>query len=210
MKFNTLFTVCIISAASLTLASADPISIADVKALTKAGLSEEVILSQIRNAHTTFSLSTAEIVDLHTAGVSEKVIDYMIGAPSASAPEQPALAAPAKEVTASPPAPAPAPSQTAAVVTAPSEPAPVQPPPVQIQEVALGTSAPGLIVEAIPPCPDPYFVWVSGSWTWRHTRLGFGYWDWAPGYWTRPPYRGAVWIGGGWGHRGGWHDNHWR
>src|SRR5262249_44674472 len=59
-----------------------PMSVADVKALAKAEVSDEVILSQIRNTHSAFHLSTAEILDLKDAGVSQKVIDFMINSPS--------------------------------------------------------------------------------------------------------------------------------
>lgn len=51
---------------------------ADVKALAKAGLSDEVILSHIRNSRAVYHLTTAEIIDLKGSGVSEKVIDFMI------------------------------------------------------------------------------------------------------------------------------------
>ncbi|MGO9609083.1 MAG: hypothetical protein ACLPT4_05540, partial [Verrucomicrobiia bacterium] len=54
------------------------LSLGDVKALAKAGLSDEVILSQIRNSQAVYHLTTAEIIDLKHGGVSEKVIDYMI------------------------------------------------------------------------------------------------------------------------------------
>ena len=187
MKLKTFFAACLIIAAGITRSSADNVSVADVKALTKAGVSDEVILSHIRNAHAVFRLSTAEIIELKDTGVSQKVIDFMINTPSAVAP------APGREVVADTAAPVPA------------------PPPPAVQEVALGTSAPALLVETIPPQPDPYFVWVAGGWAWRRTRLGYGYWEWMPGRWARPPYRGAVWIGGGWGweHRG-WGGGYWR
>jgi uncharacterized protein YcfJ len=59
-----------------------PLGLADVKALSKAGVSDEVIMSQIRNSRTAYRLSTAEIIDLKDAGVSNRVIDYMINTPS--------------------------------------------------------------------------------------------------------------------------------
>ena len=59
-----------------------PMSLADIKMLAKSGISDEVILSQIRNSHTVYHLSTAEILDLKDAGVSEKVIDFMIDTPT--------------------------------------------------------------------------------------------------------------------------------
>jgi len=52
---------------------------AEVKALVKAGVSEKLILNQIRNSHVVYHLAAAEIIDLKESGVSEKVIDFMIG-----------------------------------------------------------------------------------------------------------------------------------
>ncbi len=59
-----------------------PLGLADVKALTKSGVSDEVIISQIRQSRTAYRLTTAEIIDLKDSGVSEKVIDFMINTPS--------------------------------------------------------------------------------------------------------------------------------
>jgi hypothetical protein len=59
-----------------------PLGLADIKALAKAGVSDEVILSQIRNSHVVYRLTTAEIIDLKDAGVSNRVIDFMINTPS--------------------------------------------------------------------------------------------------------------------------------
>ena len=63
-----------------------PLGIEDIKAMAKAGVSNEVIVSQIRNTHTVYHLSTADIIALKSAGVDEKVIDYMINTPSTAAP----------------------------------------------------------------------------------------------------------------------------
>jgi outer membrane lipoprotein SlyB len=59
-----------------------PIGIADVKAMSKAGISDEVMISHIRNSRTVYRLTTAEIIDLKDAGVSQKVIDFMINTQS--------------------------------------------------------------------------------------------------------------------------------
>ena len=59
-----------------------PLGLADIKALAKAGISDEVIISQIRNSRTIYRLTTAEIIDLKDAGVSQKVIDFTINTPS--------------------------------------------------------------------------------------------------------------------------------
>jgi len=55
-----------------------PFGVADVKALAKAEVSDEVIISQIRNTRAVFRLTTAEIIDLKDSGVSQRVIDMMI------------------------------------------------------------------------------------------------------------------------------------
>ena len=55
-----------------------PLGTADVKALAKAGVSDDVIIAQIQNSHTVYHLSAADIIDLHNSGVSDKVINFMI------------------------------------------------------------------------------------------------------------------------------------
>ena len=62
-----------------------PLSLADVKALAAATLSDDVIISQIRNSRTVFHLSSADIIDLKNSGVDEKVIDFMINTTSSMA-----------------------------------------------------------------------------------------------------------------------------
>ena len=59
-----------------------PMTVADIKTLAKAGLSDEVILSQIRSNRTVFHLTTEEIIDLNTNKVSQKVIEFMINTAS--------------------------------------------------------------------------------------------------------------------------------
>jgi WXXGXW repeat (2 copies) len=46
------------------------------------------------------------------------------------------------------------------------------------------------VVRVLPPNPGPGFLWVEGYWypQGNHYR-------WHDGYWTRPPYEGARWIG---------------
>ena len=67
-----------------------PLGIEDVKALAKAGLSDDLIVSQIRNSGTVYRLGAADIIALKTAGVSEKVIDCMINTPNTARPPAPA------------------------------------------------------------------------------------------------------------------------
>jgi hypothetical protein len=54
------------------------LSLADIKALAKAEVADGIVLSQINNTRSTFSLTAQAIIDLKNAGVSEKVIAYMM------------------------------------------------------------------------------------------------------------------------------------
>lgn len=56
----------------------EPLTTADVEALTKSGISDDLIISQIRNSRTVYYLTAAEIIALKNAGVSDRVIDFMI------------------------------------------------------------------------------------------------------------------------------------
>jgi len=70
------------------LEQSQPLSVPDVKALAKAGISDDLVISQIRNSRTVYHLSTADILDLKNAGVSEKIIDFMINTPTQVQPTQ--------------------------------------------------------------------------------------------------------------------------
>lgn len=58
-----------------------PLSLADVKALAKAGVNGEVIISQIQASRTVYHLSATDIIDLRNSGVSDPVVNYMINTP---------------------------------------------------------------------------------------------------------------------------------
>jgi len=59
----------------------------DIIALSNAGVSDSVIVDQIRTTQSSFQLSTQDIIDLANAGVSDKVISAMIkgGVPAQAA-----------------------------------------------------------------------------------------------------------------------------
>jgi len=59
-----------------------PLTVADVQSLAKAGISDDLIISQIRNSRTVYHLTTADIIALKEAGVSDRVIDFMINTPT--------------------------------------------------------------------------------------------------------------------------------
>jgi len=63
-----------------------PLAVADIKAMVSSQVGDEVIISQIQNTHSIYHLSAADIIDLKNAGVSEKLIQYMINTPSAVTP----------------------------------------------------------------------------------------------------------------------------
>ena len=56
----------------------EPLSTTDVKKMSKAGLSDDVINNQIDATKSVFYLSSADIIDLKKAGVSQRVINHMI------------------------------------------------------------------------------------------------------------------------------------
>ncbi len=113
-----------------------PLSVADVKALAKAGINEDVILSQIQNSHTVYHLSVPDIIDLRDSGVPDRVVNYMINTPN---------------TVASSPAP------TAAMVQPPPP-----PPPVQTVVVAPG---PGYVwIDGEWTWGGAGWFWVAGHW----------------------------------------------
>jgi hypothetical protein len=75
----------------------------DVKALAKSGLDDDAIIAQIVNSQAVYHLSADEIIDLHNAGVSQKVIDFMVKTQNTTAATPPSA-------TDTAPAPTPAPA----------------------------------------------------------------------------------------------------
>jgi hypothetical protein len=167
-----------------SIAQDQPLGLPDIKMLAKNGVSEDVILSQIRNSHTVYHLSTAEIIDLKDTGVSQKVIDFMINTPSTN-PGRPVIVASPPVAASTPPA-----LPTTMVVT------------------EVGSAPPPAIVETVVVSPGPEYVWVPGYWRW------YGHsWGWIRGAWVIPPHHGVVWVEGRWGRRFGrvmWVEGHWR
>jgi hypothetical protein len=82
--------------------------------------------------------------------------------------------------------------------------------------IVIGPPPTPRVVRVVPVRPGPEFIWVEGYWY----PVGHHY-KWHAGYWTRPPYAGAHWVGprhdgerffaGYWdGDRGRReHDHHW-
>lgn len=97
-------------------AKAAPSQVDSVIESVKAGLSESLIIRTLQRDNKPANLTTADLVKLKNAGVSENIINVMLdpaGAPAAAA--APAAPAPAPVAAAAPaPAPAPEPAATAA------------------------------------------------------------------------------------------------
>jgi hypothetical protein len=55
-----------------------------------------------------------------------------------------------------------------------------------------------------PVAPAPGYTWVGGY----YYPVGARY-VWRPGYWARPPYAGAVWVGPRY-YRGNYYRGYWR
>ena len=147
-----------------------PLGLADIKALSKASLSDEVIISQIRNSRMAYHLSTAEIIDLKDTGVSEKVIDFMINTASLYSS------------SAVPPA-----ARYERIIVA-------EPPPPPIVEEVVVAPGPGYIW--IGGC----WTWYSGRWVWARGHWvppPYRGARWEPGRWERHGPRG-MWYPGHW------------
>lgn len=60
-----------------------PLSLDDIKALAKANVADDTVISQITATRTVYHLTSAQIIALKDAGVSPKLIDFMISTPMA-------------------------------------------------------------------------------------------------------------------------------
>jgi len=135
-----------------------PLGVADVKALAAAGVGDNVIISQIRNSHTVYHLSAADIIDLRDSGVSNRVIDFMINTPGSIGATSGGAYAP---------------QASTVVVTQPPP-----PPPVETVVVAPGPDYVWI---------DGEWVW-NGRWFWVGGHWGYPPYPhavWVRGYWGR-------------------------
>lgn len=59
----------------------DTLSLYDIKALSRAGVSDAVIIRYIRDHGTAYYLSSDDVTGLRKAGVSQSVVDFMMATP---------------------------------------------------------------------------------------------------------------------------------
>lgn len=138
----------------------EPLATADIKAMASANVGDDVIISQIQSTRSIYHLSAADIIDLHNAGVSEKVIQYMIHT-SDNAPQTDTIVQEA---------PPPPPAET--MVPAPD--------PGYVWISGSWQWHGGWVWVGGHWAPPPYraAVWVPGYW-----RAGPYGWRWVPGHW---------------------------
>jgi len=113
--------------AKATTTKAAPSRVDSVIESVKAGLSESLIIRGLQRENKPVDLTTADMVKLKNAGVSENIISVMLDPASApAAAAAPTAPAPAPVAAAAPaPAPAPAPEPVAAAAPAPAASGPV-------------------------------------------------------------------------------------
>ena len=142
-----------------------PLGLADIKAMAAAGITDDVIISQIRSTHTTYRLSAADIIDLHNAGVSSNVIDFMINTASQGG---------SSSVT-------PATTTSTVVYSAP-------PPP--LTETIVVAPGPGYVWIGGEWIWNGRWVWVASHWglpPYRHSVWVRGYWSSGARGWRHHP-----------------------
>ncbi|HWD91317.1 MAG TPA: DUF6600 domain-containing protein [Verrucomicrobiae bacterium] len=149
--FRKFLIASIFAAVALSLhtvqAQSLPSGVQDAVKMKQAGLSDDVIVSQIKSSGATYNLTADQLIYLKNQGVSEAVIKALIsgngGAPAPTAPP-PTIATPPLAPTTPPPAPEPPPAPGVAS-------APTAPPP----------AAPGVSFEAFQAQLAPYGNWIS-------------------------------------------------
>ena len=140
-----------------------PLSVADVKALAKAGINEDVIINQIKSSRSVYHLSVADIIDLRDSGVSDKIVNFMINTPSVIGGSSAAN------------------STTTVVYQAP--------PPEPGETVVVASPGPDYIWIGGEWVWNGRWVWVGGHWGYPP----YPHAVWIHGSWSRGPYgwRGA-------------------
>jgi hypothetical protein len=146
-----------------------PLGVADVKALARSGINDDVIISQIRNSHTVYHLSAADIIDLRDAGVSNRVIDFMINTPGSIGATSGAYAPQASTVVVAEPPPPP-PAETVIVAPGPDY--------VWIDGEWVWNGRWFWVGGHWGYPPYPHAVWVRGYWG-----RGAHGWFRVPGHW---------------------------
>ena len=65
----------------------DDLSLYDIKALSRAGVNDAIILRYLRDQHTIYYLNSDDVGSLRKAGVSQSIVDYMLQTPGIYGPD---------------------------------------------------------------------------------------------------------------------------
>lgn len=103
-RFSPIFSVVLVAAALGVAGRADAVTIEDIIGLTRAGLSDEVLVALVETDGTVFTLTPAQLVELKIAGVSERVMVSMLWQGRTPIPEPNTETSAAQEFTPDPPA----------------------------------------------------------------------------------------------------------
>ena len=129
--------LALVTIIAITAGRAEAVTIRDIIELSKAGLSEDVLLALIEVDRSVFSIDTKTLKQLKDSGVKDAVIVAMIRSGRTPVPEPPA--APAAE-------PEPQPREPQVIVIDHHDP----PPPPQPQASSLWVSYPGAFLTGFP------------------------------------------------------------
>jgi hypothetical protein len=84
--------LCILRAQEPPRIASGPLAIEDVIQMSKAGVSDELIIARVKRNAKAFDFNTAEIVELRKSGVSETVIKYLVDPSLPYSPPTPVVA----------------------------------------------------------------------------------------------------------------------
>ncbi len=184
-----------------------PYGVEDVLKLSRAQISEDIVLNYIQTSGTVYNLSPKDIVYLRNEGVSDRIVNAMLDQrkkvmDAPAQPVQPAAQPAPPTAYADNSAPAPAPAYTdpnAAPSYAPSytqaPPAEVQPAPSSVYVIPYPTQ----YSYYASPYYGGYYPGYYGGYYGPVVSFGFGFGG--RGHWGHGGWGGR----GGWGHGGGWH-----
>jgi hypothetical protein len=141
---------------TVVMSQGQPLAIADIKAMAKAGVGDDIIINQINNTHSVYNPDANTIIDLKNSGVSDKVITYMMNTGANVVATQ-----------------APPPPQTEVVVASPGP----DYESVNGEWEWDGVTWVWIGGRWILP-PHPHAIWVEARWD-----RGPHGWHRAPGYW---------------------------
>jgi hypothetical protein len=205
-QFGMLATVATAQSAEVDV----PAGVQDVVKLTKAGMSEDIVLAKVKKAGASYDLSTDQIIYLKNQGVSQNVITALLQAGPASAPAAPASTPSSASLPPPPSASAPAPDSGGGQSSAPAAPASSAEPVVNFDYVQGQLSPYGSWVD-VPGYGQCWQPTVESGWRpyydaghWVYSDAGL-YWQsdnpWGSivfhyGSWTYAGAYGWVWVPG--------------